>query len=122
MRRDDFESLVQEAIDALPVAFRQRLDNVEIVIEDWPDPETLRLTRIHHRTDLLGFYHGIPQTQRTHYYGLVLPDKISIYQHPIELRCASPEQVRDMVFRVVRHEIAHHFGIDDRRLKELDAY
>ncbi|MBN1934766.1 MAG: metallopeptidase family protein [Anaerolineae bacterium] len=122
MRRDDFEHLVDEAIGALPTEFSQRLDNVEIVVEGWPDPETLRLAQVRHRTELLGFYHGIPQTKRTHQYGLILPDKISIYQHPIEMRCVTPEQIQDLVFRVVRHEVAHHFGIDDQRLKEINAY
>ncbi len=122
MRREDFQNLVVEAINALPLRFRQRLDNVDIVVQDWPDANTLRLARVHHPAGLLGFYHGVPQTRRTHHYGMVLPDKISIYQRPIEMRCGSIEQIRQMIARVVRHEIAHHFGLDDARLQEIEAY
>jgi predicted Zn-dependent protease with MMP-like domain len=71
---------------------------------------------------LLGFYHGVPRTRRTHSYGLVLPDKITIYRRPIEIRSRTPEETRATVRRVVRHEIAHHFGISDNRLREIGAY
>lgn len=122
MQREAFELLVAEALDALPEAFRAELENVEVVVEDWPDPETLRRAGVRYSAGLLGFYHGVPQTKRTHYYGLVLPDKISIYRRPIEMRCRTGEEVRETVTRVVRHEIAHHFGISDARLRDLDAY
>ncbi len=122
MREEAFEQLVDEAIAALPAVFRERLDNVEIVVETWPDDETLRMAGARHRSELLGFYQGIPQSRRTHQYGLVLPDKISIYQRPIELRCASFQEIRELVFHVVRHEVAHHLGIDDDRLREINAY
>jgi predicted Zn-dependent protease with MMP-like domain len=122
MNRQTFERLVAQALDELPEKFRQKLDNVEIVVDDWPDPETLRLANVRHPAGLLGFYHGVPQTKRTHNYGLVLPDKISIYQRPIEMRCHTMAQVRATVGRVLRHEIAHHFGISDERLREIGAY
>ena len=122
MNRHTFEHLVAQALDELPKEFQDKLDNVEIVVDDWPDPETLRLANVRHPAGLLGFYHGIPQTRRTHNYGLVLPDKISIYQQPIEMRCHTPEQVRRTIQRVLRHEIAHHFGISDDRLREIGAY
>ncbi len=122
MERAAFEQLVAEALDALPSPFREKLDNVEVVVEDWPDRETLRSAGVRHPAQLLGFYHGIPQTRRTHNYSLVLPDKISIYRRPIELRCRTPEEVRATVNHVLRHEIAHHFGISDARLREIGAY
>jgi len=122
MKRPDFEHLVTEALDDLPPSIQEKLDNVDVVIENWPDPETLRRAGVPHPMQLLGFYHGVPQTKRTRSYGLVLPDKISIYQRPIEMRCRTVEQVRATVRRVVRHEIAHHFGLDDARLRELGAY
>jgi predicted Zn-dependent protease with MMP-like domain len=77
---------------------------------------------VRHPAQLLGFYHGVPQTKRTRHYGLVLPDKISIYQRPIEMRCRTIEETVRMIHRVLRHEIAHHFGIDDARLREMGAY
>lgn len=122
MNQDVFEQIVAEALEALPEHFREKLDNVEVVVKDWPDPDTLRLARVGHPAAVLGFYHGIPQTKRTHNYGLVLPDKISIYQRPIEMRCRTAEQVRTLIHHVLRHEIAHHFGLDDDRLREIGAY
>ena len=122
MEPDLFERLVVEALDALPEEFRQHLDNVEVVVEDWPDAHTLRLAGVRSRWGLLGFYHGVPQTQRTTSYALVPPDRISIYRYPILHVCRTAVEVREMVGRVVRHEIAHHFGISDDRLHELGAY
>ncbi len=122
MDRVTFERVVSEAIDMLPPEFLAHLENVDIVIEEWPDPQTLRQVGQKRPTDLLGFYHGIPQTRRTRGYTLVLPDKISIYRQPILMRARTPDAVKALVAHVLRHEIAHHFGIDDARLHELDAY
>jgi predicted Zn-dependent protease with MMP-like domain len=117
-----FEDLVAEAFERLPGAFAEQLDNVVVVVEDWPDPATMRAARISSPYHLLGFYHGVPQTARTGNYGLVAPDRISIYRRPIEVRCRTVEDVRQLVERVLRHEIAHHFGISDDRLDEIGAY
>ncbi len=122
VRRESFEQLVARALDELPEDIQLALDNVDVVIEGWPDPGTLRRAGVRHRVQLLGFYHGVPRTKRTRAYTLVLPDKISIYQHPIEMRAQTPDEMRRLVRRVVRHEIAHHFGIDDARLHEIGAY
>ena len=120
--RRTFESLVAQALTELPGPFREKLNNVDVVVEDWADYETLRLAGVRSPANLLGFYRGIPQTQRTHSYGLVLPDKISIYQGPIEMRCRTIGDVRRTIERVLRHEIGHHFGLDDARLREIGAY
>jgi len=120
--RARFQQFVVEAFEALPATFREKLENVEIVVEGWPDAETLRQAHVSQPIGLLGFYHGVPQTRRTHHYGLVLPDKISLYFYPIVLRCVNEDEVRDLVQHVLYHEIAHHFGIDDDRLQELGAY
>ncbi len=122
MNRDTFERLVAEAWDALPEFFRAKLDNVAVVVEDWPNQETMRLAGVRSPAQVLGFYHGVPQTKRTHHYALVTPDKISIYQRPIEMRCRTIDQVRQTIYRVLRHEIAHHFGMDDEHLREIGAY
>jgi len=114
--------LVADAIDALPVEFRDKLDNVEIVVEDWPNQDVLKHAGVRHPAGLLGYYQGVPQIRRTHRYGLVLPDKISIFQRPIEMRCKTGEEITHTIAHVLRHEIAHHFGIDDQRLRELGAY
>lgn len=122
MDAENFEDLVSEAVESLPKMFLDRLENVEIVVEDFPDFHTRHLARVHSRWSLLGFYHGIPLTQRTHDYGLVLPDKISIYQKPIEAQCQTEEELRALVHRVVLHEVAHYFGLDDDRLHQIGAY
>jgi predicted Zn-dependent protease with MMP-like domain len=72
--------------------------------------------------NLLGFYHGVPMTQRTQFYANVAPDTISIYRRPILAQCKNDAEARAMITRVVRHEVAHYFGIDDDRLVELGAY
>lgn len=122
MDPDTFDEFVTEAVERLPDAFRELLDNVEIVVEEWADPETLRAARVRHPARLLGFYHGVPRTERTHDYYLVMPDKISIYRQPILRQCRTADEVRALVERVVRHELAHHFGIGDERLWEIGAY
>ena len=119
---EEFEELVAQAVEALPDLFFDKLENVAIVVEEWPDAAALWSVGVQRRTDLLGLYHGIPHTGRTSGYNLVMPDKISIYRRPILMRCRTDEEVREMVGRVVRHEIAHHFGIDDDRLVEIGAY
>jgi len=122
MDRRAFERLVADALNDLPGTLQEKLDNVEVVVQDWPDPETVRLAKVRHPAQLLGFYHGVPQTKRTHSYGLVLPDKISIYQRPIEMRCRTAREIRATIHHVLRHEVAHHFGLSDARLREIGAY
>lgn len=117
-----FEQLVAEAWDNLPPDFREFANNVEVVVEPWADEHVLRLAGVAHPSQLLGFYHGVPLTRRTRGYQLVPPDKISLYQNAILMRCRTIEEARAMVRRVLLHEIAHHFGISDARLRELGAY
>ena len=122
MNTVDFERIVAEALDSLPEHFREKLDNVEVVVESCADRETLRMAGLQSPMELFGFYHGIPLTERSHGYNLVLPDKISIYQRPIEYVCRTPEAIRAQVRHTVLHELAHHFGISDDRLRELGVY
>ena len=120
---NDFDRFVDEALHDLPAVFRDRLDNLAIVVEDWPDRQTMRVAGVRRPDDLLGFYHGVPLTKRTQDYNMVTPDKISIYRSPILMHCRrTGEDVRAAVQHVLRHEVAHFFGIDDDRLEELGAY
>ena len=110
---DEFAEYVQDALDSLPADLRARLSNVEVVVEDEPPPGQR----------LLGLYQGVPLTRRSSNYGAVLPDKITIYGGPLErLYGHDAEELRREVKRVVLHEIAHHFGISDERLVEIDRY
>ena len=111
--QDPFEEYAREAIASLPSHLRDRMSNVDIVVEDEPPPGTR----------LLGLYQGIPLTRRSSNYGAVLPDKITIYRGPlVRLYGYDAERLRREVSRVVLHEIAHHFGISDERLVEIDRY
>lgn len=118
----EFERLVAEAYDGLPAAFKEKIENVAIIVEDWPDRRTMKLAGVQRPSDLLGLYHGVPLTERTHDYGSVAPDKISIYRYPIVMQTSSVSGLHDLVRRVLLHEIAHYFGVDDDRLHELGAY
>lgn len=118
----EFEQLVAQALDDLPQFFQEKLQNIDVVVQEWPTPAQLRTVGMAPGQLLLGLYEGVPLTQRTSYYGLVLPDKITIFQGPLEQVCPTKESMARQVQRTVRHEIAHHFGIDDDRLRELGAY
>ena len=120
MERQRFEALVIRAIEKLPLEFQDRLDNIDVLVEDWPSREQLRQLGIRHNTQLLGLYEGIPQTGRTRGYNLVLPDKITIFKKPIESKCHSDREVETEIVKVVHHEIAHHFGISDETLYRIE--
>jgi len=117
MDRARFERLVSEAIESLPDDFKARMDNVAVLLEDYPSPRDER--RMAHGRLLLGLYQGQPLTRRDARYGMTFPDKITIYQGNIEAICRTESEIREQVRRTVLHEIAHHFGIDDSRLREL---
>jgi predicted Zn-dependent protease with MMP-like domain len=117
-----FDRLVGEAIEKLPEAFRERLENIDIVVADMPTRDQLKALKEKRGHILLGLYEGVPLTERTHNYGFVIPDKITIFQKSIEAMCRNDDQIIAEIQRVVRHEIAHHFGISDDRLEELGRY
>jgi len=114
-----FEWLVAQAIESLPEEFQERLENIDVVVADRPTREQLRVLGGRRGETLLGLYEGVPLTRRSHGYGMVIPDKVTIFQGPIEAMCKNDAQIIAQVQRVVRHEIAHHFGISDDRLRQL---
>ena len=113
-----FEQLVRRAIDDLPQAFHERLENVDVVVEDWASRGQLLGSGLSEDDFLLGLYEGIPLPDR-YDYNLVLPDKITLFQRAIESICSSDDEVVSEVRATVVHEIAHHFGIDDEALHEM---
>jgi predicted Zn-dependent protease with MMP-like domain len=121
MEKEEFDALVARAIENLPPEFQRKLENVDIVVEDWPAPRQLRQAKHIHPTQLLGLYQGVPQTRRGERYGMVLPDKISIFQKPIEAQCRFGDEIEAKVEEVVRHEIAHHFGLDEKALRKIEG-
>ena len=114
MTKNRFERLVIEALENLPSLFKEKLDNVEVVVENWPN-EGVAKGRL-----LLGLYQGVPKTVRGGGYTMVLPDKITIFKGPVELVSRGDEEsIKNIVVDTVQHEIAHHFGISDSRLRDL---
>lgn len=112
---DSFDRLVDTAVTTLPGPLLERLDNVEVTVEDVPPPDALEDGR---EIVLLGLYQGVPQTERS-WGEPMLPDRITIYRRPLELRAVDRSHLADLVRETVVHEIAHHFGIDDDRLDEM---
>jgi len=119
MDREKFEELVRQGIDAIPKKFLEKLDNVDIVIEDEPTEAQIKKLKLGISSKLFGLYEGIPQTKRGYYSG-VLPDKITIFQKPIEEKALNDEHVKEMVKNTVWHEIAHHFGMDEERVRKAE--
>ena len=107
------------AIDDLPEEFLSALENVDVVVQSHPDRR--QLAGIGRGMMLLGLYEGVPQAKRTQGYGMVLPDRIVIFQKPIEDKCRSEAEVEAEIVRVVRHEIAHHFGLDEEELRRIET-
>ena len=120
MEREKFEGLVYRAIETLPEEFKNKLENVDVLVEDWPSPQQISRLRLKDKAQLLGLYEGVPQTNRGSGYNLVLPDKITIFQKPIEMRCRSDREIEAEIGMVVQHEIAHHFGIGDATLYKIE--
>ncbi len=120
MDRERFEWLVAKAVDSLPDEFCTKLENIDVVVEAQPTPSQLAEVELKRGETLLGLYQGVPLTKRGRHYGLVVPDKITIFQKPIEAKCKNDTEVKAEIRKVVQHEIAHHFGIDDAKLKQLE--
>ncbi|HEX6148466.1 metallopeptidase family protein [Nocardioides sp.] len=110
MGRAEFERLVDAALDSIPEEIARLIRNVAVIVEDDPPPDD---------PDLLGLYDGVALTERYGEPGMVLPDRIFVYRHPLLEFCDDVEQLADEVRITVVHEVAHHFGIDDARLDEL---
>lgn len=113
-----FEKKVAEALENLPEEFQEKLENVEVMVEDFADSETLRSVGVRSKWDLLGLYVGVPLTQQSFFATHVLPERIYLYRKPILRVSRGPENVAAEIRDVVIHEVGHHFGFDD---EELDA-
>ncbi len=109
LSREDFEHLVRSALDELPIELTAMLDNVVVLVEDTPPPG---------EEDLLGLYDGVALTERDSTYSLQLPDRILIFQQPLQAISPDLDELARQVRITVIHELAHHFGIDDDRLEE----
>ena len=120
LARKEFEELVVIALRRLPQFFKKKMKNVDVVVEDRASRDLLSEMGLQSPFELLGFYQGIPLDRRGFYYGNVLPDKITLFQIPIESTCQTKEEIEEKVKEVVIHEVGHYFGLDDDRLRELE--
>ena len=121
MRTEEFEKIVKEGIRAIPKRFLEKLDNIDIVIEDEPGVYQQRKLKIRKNSLILGLYEGVPKTKRGSY-GMVLPDKITIFKKPIEKIAQTEKEIREIVKNTVWHEIAHHFGFSEEGVRKAESY
>jgi predicted Zn-dependent protease with MMP-like domain len=120
LTRKEFEELVVLALKRLPKFFRKKMKNVDVVVEDRASRELLSEMGLRSPFELLGLYQGVPLDRRGFYYGNVLPDKITLFQIPIESMCQTKEELEERVREVVIHEVGHYFGLSDEKLRELE--
>ncbi len=118
MTREEFEAVAQDVFDGLPPVFGERVDNVAIVVEDYPADDVARSVRAS-RTTLLGLYQGVPLTQRGQWYGMAptTPDRISLYQMNIEADSRTEEELRERIREVLLHELGHYFGMSEAQIR-----
>jgi len=119
MEEKKFRKLVIEAIEELPDSFKEKIDNLYVVVEDLPSREILKGQGVRSPYSILGLYQGVPLKKRGVSYTNVLPDRITIYQKPIESLGKDAGRIKERVKEVFRHELAHHFGFSE---KELTKY
>ncbi len=120
--REQFEAIVTRAVRALPGEFRDRLANLEFAVEDWARHDDYARTDTPAGSTILGIYRGIPLPKRGAGYNMTLPDRIVIFQQPLQRQATDADDLADRIQHVVKHEIAHYFGISDDRLREIEAY
>ena len=120
MTKERFSRLVEDALREIPRRFRHAMTNVAVVVEEEPSAEILEDMEIGPDDTLFGLYHGTPLTERGWGYGNALPDRISIYQNPIEEACEDDEEIRDCVAETVIHEFGHYFGMSEEEIEEIE--
>ena len=111
---------MEKALRRLPKPFKDKIQNIAVVVEDWADDETLEEMGIEPPDTLYGLYRGVDLTSRDSSYGNVLPDTITIYQGPIEEDCADEAEMAELVRDTVIHELGHYFGLDDETMERIE--
>jgi len=120
MTKDEFEKIVAEGIEAIPEEFIKKMSNVVVVTQNRPTGAQNKKLKIRKGWTLFGLYEGVSQLDRGINYGGVLPDKITIFQEPIEKAAKNDKEIKEIVKNTVWHEIAHHFGMSEKRVRELE--
>jgi predicted Zn-dependent protease with MMP-like domain len=120
LSRAEFTRLVEEALSEIPRRFRDEMKNVAVVVEDEPSPDVLEDLEVEPGGSLFGLYQGIPLPERAWAHGNTLPDRISIYQRPIEEACEDHEDIIVCVAETVIHEFGHYFGLSEEEIEEIE--
>ena len=119
MERAEFEIIVEQAFERLPENFKKAIDNVGVVVEDYPSEDIVRHMKLPSKYNLLGLYQGVPLTGRGTWYGMtpISPDKISLYQRNIEAQCRTESEIERAIYDVLIHEIGHYFGMNEQQIR-----
>src|SRR5262245_43369037 len=120
MTRAAFERLVTEAVTLIPRRFRREIKNLALVVEDEPSAALLEEMEIEPPDSLYGLYQGTPLTERRWDYGNALPDKITLFQRPIEEDCEDEDEVRAVIGETLIHEVGHYFGMSEEQIEEIE--
>jgi len=120
MTRTEFEKLVREAVTLIPKRFRREIKNLALVVESEPSRELLEEMEIEPPDTLYGLYQGTPMTERTWAYGNTLPDRIVIFQRPIEEDCEDEDEIRAVIGETLIHEVGHYFGLSEEEIEEIE--
>jgi predicted Zn-dependent protease with MMP-like domain len=120
MKREQFERLVVEAVTLIPKRFRREMKNLALVVEDEPSAELLEEMEIEPPDSLYGLYQGTPLPERTWGYGNTLPDRITLYQRPIEEDCEDEDEMRAVIGETLIHEVGHYFGLSEDEIEEIE--
>ncbi|MFC1520944.1 metallopeptidase family protein [Elusimicrobiota bacterium] len=119
MTLEEFEEIVEEALEGLPQGLRNKMQNIVVTVEKAPTGRQLKQLKMGKRGLLLGLYEGYPYNKRGHNYSGVMPDRITIFQKPIEKTCDTHEEMLESIRKTVIHEIGHYFGFGERKLRQL---
>ena len=120
MTRAEFERLVVEAVTLIPGRFRREMKNLALVVEEEPSAELLEEMEIEPPDSLYGLYQGTPLPERTWGYGNTLPDRITLFQRPIEEDCEDEDEIRAVIGETLIHEVGHYFGLSEEEIEEIE--
>lgn len=120
MTDENFKELVTQALSKLPEDIKTKMDNVAICVEETPSKNQLKSVGVRYGNNLLGLYEGIPQNAWGRGWGNNLPDKITIFKKSIETLSSNPKELEELIKDIVWHEIAHHFGFDEKEVAILE--
>jgi predicted Zn-dependent protease with MMP-like domain len=120
IRREDFERLVDEAWETIPQSFRDRFSNIAIFVEDEPQSEHLSAAGVPDGYTLLGLYQGYPLSKRGWGYSMAMPDRVTLFQGPIERSASSDRDIPQIVYDTLWHELGHHLGMDEKQVRDAE--